>query len=99
MLSHSAKADGLQLLSTALAWAQEANTLDFEFPHPTEAHLLEHCLFLVLFFFFFFKYLFSLSIWLCQVLAVACRIFRCVMWNLVPLPEIEPRTCIGSVES
>ena len=52
-LSHSAKAHGLQLLSTALAWAQEANTLDFEFPHPIEAHLLERCLFLVLFFFFF----------------------------------------------
>ena len=47
-LSHSAKAHGLQLLSTALAWAQEANTLDFEFPHPIEAHLLERCLFLVL---------------------------------------------------
>ena len=53
-LSHSAKAHGLQLLSTALAWAQEANTLDFEFPHPIEAHLLERCLFLVLLLFFFF---------------------------------------------
>lgn len=52
MLSHSAKADGLQLLSIVVAWAQEANTLDFEVPYPIEAHLLEHCLFLVLFFFF-----------------------------------------------
>ena len=57
-LSHSAKAHGLQLLSTALAWAQEANTLDFEFPHPIEAHLLERCLFLVLFFFFLIFILF-----------------------------------------
>ena len=85
MLSHSAKADGLQLLSTALAWAQEANTLDFEFPHPTEAHLLEHCLFLVLFFFFFFKYLFSWDLQsslqpvgplvvVCELLVVTCGI-------------------------
>ena len=46
------------MLSTALAWAQEANTLDFEFPHPIEAHLLERCLFLVLFFFFLIFILF-----------------------------------------
>ena len=32
-------------------------------------------------FFFFFKYL---IIWLHQVLAAACRIFSCSMWDLVP---------------
>ena len=25
----------------------------------------------------------NLSIWLCRVLAVACRLFRCSMWGLV----------------
>ena len=31
-----------------------------------------------------------LVIWLRQVLDVACRIFSCGMWDLVPQPEIEP---------
>ena len=39
-----------------------------------------------LFFFFFNIYLF---IWLSQVLVVACRIFSCGMWGLVPWPRIE----------
>ena len=28
-------------------------------------------------------------IWLCWVLAVACRIFRCGMWDLVPWPGLD----------
>ena len=41
--------------------------------------------------FFFFKYLF---IWLCQALVVACEIFSCGTWDLVPWPGIKPRPYI-----
>ena len=51
---------------------------------------------LLLFFFFLFKDIY-LFIWLRWVLVAACRIFSCGMrtltccvWNLVPLPGIEP---------
>ena len=30
-------------------------------------------------------------IWLCQASVVACRVFSCNMWDLVPLPEVEPK--------
>ena len=32
----------------------------------------------------------KLFVWQCQVLVVACRIFRCGMWDLVSWPAIEP---------
>ena len=32
-----------------------------------------------------------LFIWLCQVFVLACRIFSCDVWDLVPWPGIEPR--------
>ena len=28
--------------------------------------------------------IFKMFIWLCQVLVVACELFRCGMWDLVP---------------
>ena len=43
---------------------------------------------------FFFKHLFIslfLSIWFCWLLVVACGIFSCHMWDLVPWPGMEPR--------
>ena len=34
---------------------------------------------------------------MCQVLVVACRLFSCGMWDLVPQPRIEPRpTALGA---
>ena len=33
---------------------------------------------------------YCLFIWLCWVLVVACWVFSCSMWNLVPWPGIEP---------
>ena len=44
-----------------------------------------------------FKYSFN---WLHWVLVVACMVFSCGMWNLVPSSGIEPRApCVGSSES
>ena len=34
--------------------------------------------------------LINVFIWLCCVLVGACEIFGCSMWDLVPLPGIEP---------
>ena len=68
------------------------------FPLPSPSRLAIPSLFCVSLFLFprwvhlcriFYRVV--LLIWLPQVLAVACKLFGCSMWDLVPWPGIEPR--------
>ena len=56
---------------------------------------------------FFLKSIFIyLLIWLCQVLVEACGVFStgmctlsCSLWDLVPWPEMEPRSCASGAQT